>query len=140
MQGGKQDLKIDEDSREEKTETIEALEDKPEILISIKEKEDLQTTEKENVGVVETTKTKQQQEKLDNKESTKDWNWAQSVAFPLSNGPFFTPENGIFGLVHDSTFFVANVYVAILWWKVVSLHVGDDSERQKHFLIYTAII
>lgn len=72
VQGGKQDLKIDEDSREEKTETIEALEDKPEILISIKEKEDLQTTEKENVGVVETTKTKQQQEKLDNKESTKD--------------------------------------------------------------------
>lgn len=140
MQGGKQDLKIDEDSREEKTETIEALEDKPEILISIKEKEDLQTTEKENVGVVETTKAKQQQETLDNKESTKDWNWAQSVAFPLSNGPFFTPENGIFGLVHDSTFFVANVYVAILWWKVVSLHVGDDSERQKHFLIYTAII
>lgn len=72
VQGGKQDLKIDEDSREEKTETIEALEDKPEILISIKEKEDLQTTEKENVGVVETTKAKQQQEKLDNKESTKD--------------------------------------------------------------------
>ena len=140
MQGGKQDLKIDEDSREEKTETIEALEDKPEILISIKEKEDLQTTEKENVGVVETTKAKQQQETLDNKESTKDWNWAQSVAFPLSNGPFFTPEYGIFGLVHGSTFFVANVYVAILWWKVVSLHVGDDSERQKHFLIYTAII
>ena len=134
MQEDKQALRTgheDGDSREEKTETIEALEDKPEILISIKEKEDLQTTEKENVGVVETTKAKQQEEKLDNKESTKDWNWAQSVAFPLSNGPFFKPENGIFGLVHDSTFFVANVYVAILWY---------DSERQKHFLIYTAII
>lgn len=75
VQEDKQDLKIgheDGDSREEKTETIEALEDTPEILISIKEKEDLQTTEKENVGVVETTKAKQQEEKLDNKESTKD--------------------------------------------------------------------
>lgn len=76
IQEDKQDLKIgleDGHSREEKTETIEALEDKPEILISIKEKkEDLQTTEKENVGVVETTKAKQQEEKLDNKESTKD--------------------------------------------------------------------
>ena len=76
IQEDKQDLKIgheDGNSREEKTETIEALEDKPEILISIKEKkEDLQTTEKENVGVVETTKAKQQEEKLDNKESTKD--------------------------------------------------------------------
>ena len=76
IQEDKQDLKIgheDGNSREEKTETIEALEDKPEILISIKEKkEDLQTTEKENVGVVETTKAKQEEEKLDNKESTKD--------------------------------------------------------------------
>ena len=61
-------------------------------------------------------------------------------AFPLSSGPFFEAENGIFDLVHDSTFFVANVYVAILWWKLVSLHVRDDSERQKYFLIYTAII
>lgn len=75
VQEDKQDLKIgheDGDLREEKAETIEALEDKPEILISIKEKEDLQTTEKENVGVVETTKAKQPEEKLDNKESTKD--------------------------------------------------------------------
>ena len=75
MQEDKQDLKIgheDGDLREEKAETIKALEDTPELLISIKEKEDLQTTEKENVGVVETTKAKQQEEKLDNKESTKD--------------------------------------------------------------------
>ena len=99
IQEDKQDLKIgheDGNSREEKTETIEALEDKPEILISIKEKEDLQTTEKENVGVVETTKTKQQEEKLDNKESTKDWNWAQSVRVPSEQWAFFKPENVIF--------------------------------------------
>lgn len=74
MQEDKHDLKNeheDGDSRE-KTETIEALQEKPEMLISIKEKEDLQTTEKENVGVVETTKAKQQEEKPDNKEATKD--------------------------------------------------------------------
>lgn len=133
MQEDKQDLKNeheDGDSREEKTETIEALQEKPEMLISIKEKEDLQTTEKENVGVVETTKAKQQEEKLDNKEATKDW------AMGL-----FWAQNGIFDLFHQSIFFVAPVYVAaILWWKFFSLLVRDDSERRKHFLKFTGMI